>query len=421
MALRSTIDTAVRAIRAGQMVLVADDQNRENEGDLVIAAEHVDRNDMVFLLRHGSGIICAAMTNTIADNLALAPMVDTNTDNHGTAFTVSVDAVGTSTGISAEDRALTVRTLVSATARPYSLRRPGHIFPLRARDGGVLERDGHTEAAVDLMSLASCREVAVITELVDDDGVPVAGGALTRFADQHGIPMISIPELSEYRKQTQVLARLSEPADLPTDYGTFEVRSYPAVEDGVEHLVLTFGNFGDTASRARGVLTRIHSECLTGDLFRSRRCDCGAQLDIALKEIVAEGAGVLVYLRRQEGRGIGLAQKIAAYALQDVGCDTVDANLQLGLPIDNRSYDAAAKILDQLGVRHVRLITNNPDKTDAIMSYGISVVARVQLPTSITPDNLAYLRTKRDRMGHLLDLPTTPGDHATPPAAASRQ
>ncbi|MEI4741963.1 3,4-dihydroxy-2-butanone-4-phosphate synthase [Rhodococcus erythropolis] len=404
----AAITMAVEAIAHGRMVLVADDEDRENEGDLIMAAEHVDTDAMVFFLRHGSGIVCTPMSHALADKLELDPMVRTNTDNHGTAFTITVDSIGAGTGISAADRALTVRALAAPETRPQSLRRPGHVFPLRARAGGVLERDGHTEAAVDLMRMAGCREVAVITELVGDDGVPMSGSTLAEFAAEHQIPMITIADLVEHRLRTEKIVTFSGPANLPTDYGLFQARSYLSTADGIEHLVLTHGDLDD-AARVRGVLTRVHSECLTGDLIRSRRCDCGTQLDAALRAIVAEGAGVLIYLRGHEGRGIGLGHKLSAYALQETGCDTVDANLQLGLPVDSRDYSVAAAVLHDLRVDRVRLVTNNPDKVDTIASSGIHVTERVELPPAVTADNLTYLTTKRDRMGHLLDLP-----HALP-------
>lgn len=404
----AAITMAVGAIAHGRMVLVADDEDRENEGDLIMAAEHVDTDTMVFFLRHGSGIVCTPMSHALADKLDLDPMVRTNTDNHGTAFTITVDSISAGTGISAADRALTVRALAAPETRPQSLRRPGHVFPLRARAGGVLERDGHTEAAVDLMRMAGCREVAVITELVGDDGVPMSGTPLTEFAAEHQIPMITIADLVEHRTRTEKIVTYSGPANLPTDYGLFQARSYLSTADGIEHLVLTHGDLDD-AARVRGVLTRVHSECLTGDLIRSRRCDCGTQLDAALRAIVAEGAGVLIYLRGHEGRGIGLGHKLSAYALQETGCDTVDANLQLGLPVDSRDYSVAAAVLHDLRVDRVRLVTNNPDKVDTIKSSGIHVTERVELPPAVTADNLTYLTTKRDRMGHLLDLP-----HALP-------
>jgi 3,4-dihydroxy 2-butanone 4-phosphate synthase/GTP cyclohydrolase II len=402
---QATVGAAIQAIAAGRMVLVADNEDRENEGDLVMAAEHVDAADMAFLLRYGSGIVCTPMTNGIADALELGLMVGANTDNHGTAFTVSVDAEGAGTGISAEDRALTVRALASPETRPRSLRRPGHVFPLRARPGGVLERDGHTEASIDLVQMAGCREVAVITELVDDDGVPMSGGTLTAFAAEHEIPMITVRALVEHRKRTEKIITFTGPANLPTDYGLFQARSYLSTADDVEHLVLTHGDIDDPDVRAAGVLTRVHSECLTGDLIRSHRCDCGTQLDSALQAIVGDGAGILIYLRGQEGRGIGLGHKLSAYALQEAGCDTVEANLRLGLPVDSRDYSVAAAVLHALMVDSIRLITNNPEKVETIRNCGIDVTERVEVPPAVTADNLTYLRTKRDRMGHLLDLP----------------
>ncbi|WAM19424.1 GTP cyclohydrolase II [Rhodococcus sp. JS3073] len=402
---RVAIGVAVQAIAEGRMVLVADDEDRENEGDLVMAAEHLDTDDMTFLLRHGSGIVCTPMSNEIADRLKLDFMVEVNTDNHGTAFTVTVDANGAGTGISAKDRTRTVHSLASPDTRPEDLRRPGHVFPLRARPGGVLERDGHTEASVDLVRMAGCREVAVITELVADNGVPMSGQTLAAFAVEHNIPMITIADLIAHRRNTETTVRFGGSANLPTDYGHFEVRSYLSTADGVEHLVLTHGDIKEVALGSSGLLTRIHSECLTGDLIRSRRCDCGHQLDAALQAIVAEEVGVLIYMRGHEGRGIGLGRKLSAYALQEAGCDTVEANLRLGLPVDSRDFSVAAAILQDLGVDKIRLITNNPNKVEAVRSGGIQVAERVELPPAVTPDNLSYLRTKRDRMGHLLDLP----------------
>ncbi|WP_221937834.1 GTP cyclohydrolase II [Rhodococcus sp. KBS0724] len=405
----ATITVATEAISAGRMVLVVDDENRENEGDLIMAGEHISTEDVVFMLRYGSGIICTPMTGAIADDLDLPPMVPVNTDNHGTAFTVTVDAMSVGTGISAEDRALTIRALASSSTRAQSLRRPGHVFPLRARPGGVLQRNGHTEAAIDLMRLSGCREVAVITEVVGDNGVPLSGAALAEFTATHDIPMITIAALVDHRKRTEKVVTSSESANLPTAYGLFQARSYLSLADGIEHLVLIHGNIDTRDIRTEGVLARIHSECLTGDLIGSRRCDCGTQLEAALRQIVSDGAGVLIYLRGQEGRGIGLGRKLTAYALQEGGCDTVDANLQLGLPIDDRDYSVAAAVLRDLGIERIRLITNNPDKIASIDNGGLSVAERVQLPVTVTSDNLTYLRTKRDRMGHLLDLP-----HALP-------
>jgi 3,4-dihydroxy 2-butanone 4-phosphate synthase / GTP cyclohydrolase II len=397
------VGDAVAAIAHGRMVLVADDADRENEGDLIMAAEFVTDRDMAFMLRHGSRIVCTPMSRAVADALDLPMMVQHNTDNHHTAFTVSVDGIGTGTGISAVDRAATVRALGSAATTAGDLRRPGHIFPLRARPGGTLERHGHTEAAVDLMRLAGCREVAVITELVDDEGVPMSGATLTAFAAAHGIPMLAIAELIEYRRDESASKTgvFSVGAAIPTDYGLFTARTFTD-GDGVEHLVLTHGDIRAASATEAGVLVRVHSECLTGDVIGSRRCDCGAQLDAAMMRIAAEGAGVLLYLRGHEGRGIGLSHKLAAYMLQEAGRDTVDANVDLGLPIDSRDYRVCADILQRLDIARIRLITNNPGKVRAIAAAGVTV-ERISTPVAATGHNIAYLRTKRDRMGHLLD------------------
>ena len=396
------VGAALAAIAHGRMVLVSDDADRENEGDLIMAAESVTDIDMAFMLRHGSGIVCTPMSDAIADELDLPVMVQRNSDTHHTAFTVSVDAVGTGTGISAADRAATVRALGSAATTRSDLRRPGHMFPLRARPGGTLERNGHTEAAVDLMRLAGCREVAVITELVDDAGVPMAGATLVEFAATHAIPMVSIAEIVEHRRRelASALEGSHVAAAIPTDHGVFTAQAFPG-DHGVEHLVLTFGDIRAASATDAGVLVRVHSECLTGDVIGSRRCDCGAQLDAALATIAAEGAGVLLYLRGHEGRGIGLGHKLAAYMLQDAGRDTVDANTDLGLPIDSRDYQVCADILERLDIARIRLITNNPGKIQAISAAGVTV-ERVGAPAAVTGDNIAYLRTKRDRMGHLL-------------------
>ncbi|WP_123026585.1 3,4-dihydroxy-2-butanone-4-phosphate synthase [Mycolicibacterium stellerae] len=400
----SRLSEALTAIAHGGMVLVADDADRENEGDLVMAAEYVDTDDMVFLLRHGSGLVCTPMSDAIADDLGLDLMVATNTDNQQTAFTVTVDAVCTGTGISAADRAATVRALADKSTVPADLRRPGHVFPLRARAAGVLERAGHTEASVDLMRLAGCRQVAVITELVADDGIPMSGPVLTAFAAAHQIPMISVAELVEHRRRVETGAVLGASAAIPTDHGLFIAQTYTA-GDGVDHLVLCHGDVRSASATDAGVLVRVHSECLTGDVIGSRRCDCGSQLDAALAAIAAEGAGVLIYLRGQEGRGIGLAHKLAAYTLQETGHDTVDANIALGLPIDSRDYDVSAAVLRKLEIDRIRLITNNPRKLQALNANGISITERISTPPIANDDNITYLRTKRDRLGHLLDLP----------------
>ncbi|HEY5856643.1 MAG TPA: GTP cyclohydrolase II [Aldersonia sp.] len=400
----TTFGAALAALARGRMVLVADDADRENEGDLVMAAEHVSTEDMAFLLRHGSGIVCTPMPDEIADTLGLDLMVDDNTDNHRTAFTVTVDAVGTGTGISATDRAATCRALADPATRPAGLRRPGHVFPLRGRPGGVLERDGHTEASIDLLQLAGCHEVAVITELVDDAGVPMSGARLAAFAAEHDIPMITVADIVAHRQRTEATAALGVAAAIPTDHGVFTAQTYTG-DDGIEHLILSYGDISAASATDAGVVVRVHSECLTGDVVGSRRCDCGAQLDAALATIARQGAGVLIYLRGQEGRGIGLAHKLAAYTLQDAGHDTVDANLELGLPIDSRDYGVCAAVLQALGIARIRLITNNPHKVEAIAARGVAVIARMQTPPAVTDHNITYLRTKRDRMGHLLDLP----------------
>ncbi|MGB3484664.1 MAG: 3,4-dihydroxy-2-butanone-4-phosphate synthase [Mycobacterium sp.] len=400
----NALGEAVRRIARGGMVLVADNEDRENEGDLVMAAEFTTAADMVFLLRHGSGIVCTPMSEAIADELDLTPMVSANTDNHQTAFTVTVDAVEVGTGISAADRAATIRALARPTTRPADLRRPGHVFPLRARNGGVLVRDGHTEASLDLIRLAGCREVAVITELVDDDGVPMSGTTLTDFAAMHGIPMITVADLVTHRLRTQAASVLGASASIPTRHGLFSAQTHIG-DGGAEHLVLSYGDVRAASTTSVGVLVRVHSECLTGDVFGSQRCDCGSQLDAALGQIAAEGAGLVIYLRGHEGRGIGLGHKLAAYILQDGGHDTVDANTVLGLPVDCRDYTDSAAILRDLGILRVRLITNNPQKIEAIAGGGVLVTERIPSPTAVTDDNITYLRTKRDRMGHALDLP----------------
>ena len=401
----SRIAAALTALAAGQMVVVADDSDRENEGDLVMAADAMTAQAMAFFLRYGSGIVCVALTDERADALGLPLMVEDSTDLHRTAFTVTVDHVSVGTGISAVDRCTTVTALAHVGTRPEELRRPGHVFPLRARRGGVLKRPGHTEAAVDLLRLAGRDDVGVITELVDDDGVPLAGDAITAFAARHELPVLSVADLIRHRRTTEALVRRSGEATLPTDAGTFRAVAYESLLDGIEHLALVHGDPTSGVARAEGALVRVHSECLTGDLFGSRRCDCGAQLEQSLEMIAEAGVGVLVYLRGHEGRGIGLGHKLRAYALQEHGRDTVDANLELGLPVDSREYGIGAAVLADLGVTRLRLITNNPHKYGGLDGFGLEIVGRVGSPAAITPDNLAYLRTKRDRMGHLLHLP----------------
>ena len=402
-------DDAVRVALArladGGTVVVADDQDRENEGDLICAAEHMTEEMMVFFLRHGSGIVCTPMSNERATQLDLPLMVEDNTEAHRTAFTVTVDHADVSTGISAVDRATTVRALGSATTAPEHLRRPGHVFPLRARPGGVLKRAGHTEAATDLTSMAGLGQVAAITELVDTDGVPMAGDRLAEFAAQHDLPYLDMADLIRYRRRTDQIVRRTGEARMPTDYGRFNAVCFRSVHDNIEHVALTMGDLSAANASDVGVLVRVHSECLTGDLFASQRCDCGSQLQAALRTIAEEGAGAVIYLRGHEGRGIGLGHKLQAYELQDHGRDTVDANLDLGLPVDGRDYGVGAAILTDLGISRIRLITNNPHKYSGLEGYDLTLLDRVAWRPSITPENIAYLRTKRDRMGHLIDLP----------------
>lgn len=407
----AVFDLALTRLRAGKMIIVVDDPDRENEGDLVMAAEFATAEQLTFMVRHTTGIVCAPMSDARAEQLELPLMVTDNADPHATAFTVSVDATTAGTGVSAEDRARTLRALACTGTRPCDLRRPGHIFPLRARAGGVHERGGHTEASVDLLRLAGLREVAVISEIVAPSGAMMCGDELLRFGAEHDLPVVSIAELKE--RLMKEAAQEPKPscvflrgtADLPTTFGHFTARAYGVPGTDVEHLVLSMGDL-DAAQRSpsSGTLVRVHSECLTGDLAGSLRCDCGHQFRSALELIAAEGVGTLIYLRGHEGRGIGLGHKLQAYSLQERGRDTVDANLDLGLPIDSREYGIAADILADLGVDTIRLITNNLDKRNALVEKGIDVVDRVALDSRATPENIAYLRTKRDRMGHMIEL-----------------
>jgi 3,4-dihydroxy 2-butanone 4-phosphate synthase/GTP cyclohydrolase II len=399
------VQTAVAALAAGRMVIVVDDADREDEGDLVVAAELVTTEQMAFLVRHTTGIVCAPMPADRAAALQLPQMVTDNTDAHGTAFTVTVDSVDTGTGVSAADRATTVRALAAATTRPEHLRRPGHVFPLVARAGGVLVRAGHTEAAVDLTVLAGLSGVGVIGEIVDEDGSMRRGASLTAFAEQHGLPVLAIADLVRYRRATERLVELVGSSQMPTAFGDFRALAYRNTLDGTEHLALVMGDLAAAGRTEAGALVRVHSECLTGDILGSLRCDCGGQLEQALAAIAAEGCGAVVYLRGHEGRGIGLGHKIRAYALQEQGLDTVDANTVQGLPADSRSYGVGAQVLGDLGATRIRLITNNPAKFGGLEGYGLTVVGRVALPVVETPHNVRYLRTKRERMGHQIDLP----------------
>ncbi|CAL9369681.1 Riboflavin biosynthesis protein RibBA [Streptomyces sp. enrichment culture] len=396
------VEQAIADIAAGRPVVVVDDADRENEGDLVIAAEKATEEIVAFMMSECRGLICAPMEGDELDRLDLPQMVRDNTESMKTAFTVSVDAraeYGVTTGISAADRATTLRLLASGTAEPSDLVRPGHVFPLRARPGGVLVRDGHTEAAVDLARLAGLRPAGAIVEIAGEDGRMLRLPELIPFARKHGLTIISIEDLVAYRRSAEPTVRREAEVNLPTAHGAFTAYGYRSTVDGVEHVALVHGEIGDGTD----VLVRVHSECLTGDVFGSQRCDCGPQLDASLARIRSEGRGVVVYLRGHEGRGIGLLSKLRAYELQERGRDTLDANLELGLPADARDYGAGAQMLRDLGVRSVRLMTNNPDKSDALARHGIEVVRREPMPVQAGEHNLRYLRTKRDRMGH--DLP----------------
>jgi 3,4-dihydroxy 2-butanone 4-phosphate synthase/GTP cyclohydrolase II len=395
-----TVEEAVADIAAGKAVVVVDAEDRENEGDIVFAASKSTPELMAFTVRYSSGVVCAPVTAATLDRLGIPLMTPHNRERMRTAYTVSVDARdGITTGISAADRSRTVRTLVDSATEPFELVQPGHVFPLRYAEGGVLVRPGHTEAAVDLARLAGLEPAGVISEIVNDDGTVKRGQALRDFADEHGLSMISIEQLIHHRRRHENHVQRVAKTRLPTTHGDFTAYGYRMTTDDSEHIALVYGDIaGDLP-----VLTRVHSECLTGDVFGSRRCDCGPQLDEALQRIVREGRGVLVYLRGHEGRGIGLVAKLQAYQLQDGGRDTVDANLDLGLPADARHYAAATQILRDLGVGSVRLLTNNPDKVTNVEDYGVTVATRVPLTPRPNDHNIRYLLTKRDRMGH--DLP----------------
>lgn len=402
-----TVERAIADIAAGRPVVVVDDEDRENEGDLIAAAETITPEIVAFMMNECRGLICAPMEETDLDRLRLPQMVEENTESMRTAFTVSVDATpehGVSTGISAADRATTLRMLADPETTSGDLVRPGHIFPLRARPGGVLARDGHTEAGVDLARLAGLRPAAVICEIAGEDGVMLRLPSLVAFAHKHDLAIISIADLIAYRRAAEPAVRREAATRLPTAFGDFQAYGYRATADGVEHIALVQGDIGD----GEDVLVRVHSECLTGDIFHSLRCDCGPQLHASLERVTAEGRGVVLYLRGHEGRGIGLLSKLRAYQLQELGRDTLDANLELGLPADARDYAAGAEILADLGVRSLRLMTNNPEKTTALVRHGLRVTGREPMPVQAGEHNLRYLRTKRDRMGH--DLPWLEGD-----------
>ena len=397
----ASIEKAIAAIGRGEIVIVVDDEDRENEGDLIMAAEFATPETIAFFVKHTSGLICAPITNERADQLDLPLMVAVNTEAQRTAFTVTIDyRHGTKTGISAADRARTIRALIEPETRPADFARPGHIHVLRAREGGVLKRAGHTEAAVDLARMAGLYPAGVLCELVTEDGLEMAQRPeLERFAEEHGLLMISIADLIRYRSQSEKLVRRIAEARVPTRHGDFTCYAYEDILNNDHHIAFVKGK----VAGEQNTLVRVHSECLTGDVFDSLKCDCGTQLESAMRRIAAEGRGVVVYLRGHEGRGIGIAHKLRAYALQDEGLDTVDANLELGLPVDSREYGIGAQILVDLGVTTMRYLTNNPSKYGGLEGYGLRVVERVPLETAPTPENIAYLRTKKERMGHLLE------------------
>ena len=393
-----SIDDVIRAVRAGRPVIVVDDADRENEGDLILAAEKATAQNINFMMRFGRGLICAPITTERATRLGLNRMVLDNRESFKTDFTVSVDATqGITTGISAEDRARTIRLLANPKSQPGDLVQPGHIFPLRAKAGGVLQRSGHTEAAVDLARLAGLDPSGVLCEIVKDDGTMARLPDLLKFKKKHGLKICTILDLIEYRRRREKLIELEQRVKMPTDYGTFDLLLYRSTMDQKHHLALVKGDVAD----GRPVLVRVHSECLTGDVFASRRCDCGSQLHTALRQIEQAGRGILLYMR-QEGRGIGLAAKIHAYKLQEDGFDTVQANLKLGFPSDLREYGLGAQILFDLGVRQLRLLTNNPKKVVGLAGYGLKIVETVPIRIEANSHNQAYLRTKRTKMGHKL-------------------
>ena len=404
----NTIEEALEDIRLGKMIVVVDDEDRENEGDLVMAAEMVTPEAINFMATYGRGLICAPMTRDRIHALKLEPMVSTNTDPHETAFTVSVDSIKSSTGISAFERAETVKILVDPNSKPTDLQRPGHIFPLKAREGGVLVRAGHTEGSVDIARLAGLQPAGVICEIMNEDGTMARVPDLTLFVKKHNLKFITLKDLIAYRRLSEKLIERVESINLPTEYGDFRAVGYRSVLDQKEHLALVKGTVDD----GKPVLVRVHSECLTGDVFHSKRCDCGDQLAAALEQLECEGRGVLLYMR-QEGRGIGLLNKMKAYKLQEQGKDTVEANLALGFAEDLRDYGVGAQILADLGISKVRLLTNNPRKIVGLEGYGLKVVERVPIEIQSKPENSAYLCTKKSKMGHILPGIKEPKEYST--------
>jgi 3,4-dihydroxy 2-butanone 4-phosphate synthase/GTP cyclohydrolase II len=394
----NTIESVIADLQKGKTVIVVDDADRENEGDLIMAAQFVTAATVNFMAKYGRGLICVPTTSERLQQLGIERMVRQNRESFKTDFQVSVDAArGVTTGISAADRAEAIRILAGPTAVPNDLVQPGHVFPLRARSGGVLQRAGHTEAAVDLATLAGCRPIGILCEIMNDDGTMARLPQLLRFARHHRLKICTVADLIQYRRTREKLVERIETVKMPTDYGDFDLHLYRSKVDGQHHLALVCGS----VAGAKNVLVRVHSECLTGDVFGSRRCDCGPQLHQAMRQIAASGAGVLVYMR-QEGRGIGLAPKIRAYKLQEQGYDTVEANRKLGFDMDLREYGLGAQILSDLGLKTIRLLTNNPRKVVGLEGYGLKIVEQVPIRTKPNPHNARYLETKRKKMGHLL-------------------
>jgi 3,4-dihydroxy 2-butanone 4-phosphate synthase/GTP cyclohydrolase II len=411
-----SIERAIADMAAGRPVVVVDDADRENEGDLIFAASKATPELVGMMIRYTSGVVCVSLEGPTLDRLELPPMTMHNQERRGTAYTVSVDArSGITTGISAADRAHTIRMLADSATEPHELSRPGHVFPLRYREGGVLVRPGHTEASVDMARLAGLTPAGVLCEVVNDDGTMARLPELEVFAETHGLALVTIADLIAYRRRRETQVKAIAEARLPTRHGEFRAVGYRNLLDGTDHIALVRGDIGD----GKDVVVRVHSECLTGDVFGSMRCDCGMQLDAALELIAGVGRGVVLYVRGHEGRGIGLLHKLQAYQLQDRGRDTVDANLDLGLPADARDYGTGAQILVDLGIRSMRLVTNNPTKRAALEGFGLEILDKVPLPVAATPENLHYLQTKRDRMGH--DLPDLPPLEMPPENPATRR